>query len=108
MVRDAQYRGYSAEDTLNRWASVRAGEEKHIFPFQYLADFILNSSLIYELTVLKSFALPLLETITPDMPSYSEARRLLNLLGYFHDVEANHVPTTSILREFIGGSVFNY
>jgi uridine kinase len=108
MVRDRQFRGYTAEETLSRWASVRTGEEKHIFPYQRNADFILNTSLVYELSVLKPFAEPLLEAIDESRPTFSTARRLLSLLHYFVPLPASHVPTTSILREFIGDSVFDY
>jgi uridine kinase len=88
------------------WASVRKGEERNIFPFQELADVMFNSSLIYELGVMKQFALPLLQVLEPDLPSYSEARRLIEFLSYFENIGTDEIPRTSILREFIGGSSF--
>jgi len=108
MVRDHQFRGYAAEETLKRWPSVRSGEERHIFPFQREADFIINTSLLYEIAALKPMAEPLLQAIDDDSPVYSDARKLLNLLSYFLPVVRDHVPTTSILREFLGNSVFSY
>jgi uridine kinase len=108
IVRDHQFRGYSAGDTLSRRRSLRAGEEKHIFPYQEEADLMMNTSLLYELGVVKGMAEPLLREISPDSPVYSEARRLLNFLGYFLPIPIDYVPTTSILREFIGHSVFAY
>lgn len=107
IVRDNQYRGASALDTLRMWPSVRNGEKKYIFPFQEQADAMLNSFLIYEWGVLKKFAEPLLKEIDRSYPEYSEAKRLLELLSYFLPVEYGEIPVTSILREFIGGSCYS-
>lgn len=108
MVRDAKFRGYSAKDTISRWPSVRRGEERNIFPFQENADVMFNSALIYELSVLKQFAEPLLKEITTDDREYHEARRLLKFLELFIPINYEEVPPTSILREFISGSSFKY
>lgn len=106
MVRDFQYRGASAEKTLMMWNSVRRGEEKYIFPYQESADFMFNSAHIYELAILKQYADPLLFHIPETSPVYNEARRLLKFLDYFLGYGSENVPGNSILREFIGGSVF--
>ena len=106
IVRDHQFRGYTALHTLRMWDSVNRGEEKNIFPYQEEADIMFNSSLIYELAVLKDFAIPLLKEIDNTNPEYSEAKKLLSLLEYFESVPAEYVPTNSLLREFIGGSIF--
>ncbi len=106
IVRDNRYRGTSAPQTLEMWTNVRKGEEKNIFPFQEEADVMFNSSLIYELLILKPLAMPLLQSISNDMPQYSEARRLIEFLSYFLSAPMDDVPSNSILREFIGGSVF--
>lgn len=106
MVRDARTRGFSAKDTIARWQSVRHGEKKHIFPFQEDADIMFNSASIYELAVLKTFAEPLLFAIPPDVPEYTEARRLLKFLDYFLGLSCEDVPRNSLIREFIGGSIF--
>jgi len=106
MVRDARTRGNSAEDTLARWASVRRGEEKNIFPFQEGADEMFDSSLIYELAVLKQYAEPLLFGIPQTSPYYSEANRLLKFLNYFLPMPSDDVPKNSLVREFIGGNCF--
>lgn len=106
MVRDNRYRGTPAPRTLDMWPSVRKGEEKNIFPFQENADAMFNSSLIYELPMLKQLALPLLNEITSDIPQYAEARRLIEFLSYFLSAPTDQVPDNSILREFIGGSLF--
>ena len=106
MVRDARTRGNSAEDTLARWASVRRGEEKNIFPFQEEADEMFNSSLVYELAVLKQYAEPLLFGISKDSPYFSEANRLLKFLNYFLPMPSDDVPKNSLVREFIGGNCF--
>jgi uridine kinase len=108
MVRDSQYRGYSAEETINRWPSVRRGEGKNIFPHQEEADAIFNSALTYELGVLRQLAVPTLEEITSDVVPHAEARRLLYLLSHFKEIPIDEVPRHSILREFIGGSSFSY
>ena len=106
IVRDNQFRGYSALHTLRMWDSVNRGEEKNIFPYQEQADSMFNSSLIYEIAVLKDYAIPLLKEIKNTEPEYSEAKKLLSLLEYFESVPSEYVPTNSLLREFIGGSIF--
>lgn len=106
MVRDARVRGTAAKDTIAMWASVRRGEEENIFPFQEDADCMFNSALIYELSVLKQFAEPLLFGIDRECEQYAEAKRLLKFLNYFLGVSSEKVPGNSILREFIGGSCF--
>lgn len=106
IVRDHQFRGYSALHTLKMWDSVNRGEEKNIFPYQEEADSMFNSALIYEIAVLKDYAVPLLKEINNTMPEYSEAKKLLSLLEYFESVPSEYVPTNSLLREFIGGSIF--
>lgn len=106
MVRDARTRGTSAQDTIRRWASVRSGEESNIFPYQEDADVVFDSSLIYELAVLKSYAEPLLFQIPPESAEGAEARRLLKFFDYFLSIGSENIPINSILREFIGGSCF--
>ncbi len=106
MVRDARTRGFSAAETISRWQSVRHGEEKHIFPFQESADIMFNSASLYELAVLKTFAEPLLFAIPTDTPEYPEAKRLLKFLDYFLGLSCEDVPRNSLIREFIGGSLF--
>ncbi|NLM09789.1 MAG: nucleoside kinase [Clostridiaceae bacterium] len=106
IVRDYSFRGCPAETTIDLWPSVRRGEEKNIFPFQEQADVMFNSSLIYELGVLKTLAIPLLSEIKPDQPQYSESRRLIEFLSYFLNIDSDEIPPNSILREFIGGSCF--
>lgn len=108
IVRDNKYRSHKASDTLKMWYSVSRGEEKNIFPYQEEADAMFNSSLIYELAVLKSLILPLLSDVESNTPEYSEARRLYELLSYFNTLDFEHVPETSLLREFIGGSCYKY
>ncbi|MEE0894759.1 MAG: nucleoside kinase, partial [Bacteroidales bacterium] len=108
IVRDNNYRGYSAQDTIMRWDSVRSGEEKHIFPYQENADSIFNSSLLYEIGVLKPLAEKLLSEVPQNSPAYSEARRLQNFLANFKSITTDYIPPTSIMREFLGGSSFNY
>ena len=105
IVRDAIYRGYSAEETLNRWESVRRGEKRHIFPYQENADVMLNSALVYELAVLKPLAEPLLLQVEPSSPRRVEAKRLLAFLHWFEPCGPDLIPDNSILREFIGGSI---
>lgn len=107
MVRDARTRGTSAKNTIAMWYSVRRGEELNIFPYQEEADAMFNSSLIYELSVIKQYAEPLLFGISPDEPEYSEAKRLLKFLDYFLSITPESIPINSITREFIGGSCFN-
>jgi uridine kinase len=108
MVRDYNFRGHSAQDTLKMWPSVQAGERKHIFPYQNSADTAFNSALDYELGVLKVYAEPLLRTVKATCPEYSEARRLQAFLDNFAPIPAASVPGDSILREFIGDSEFKY
>lgn len=108
IVRDNQFRGHSARKTIGMWPSVRRGEEKYIFPFQEMADEVFNTSLPYELAVLKKHAMPLLEDIRPDEPEYAEAHMLKKFLGYFQSIDEDAlVPRISILKEFIGGSGFD-
>ncbi len=106
IVRDNQFRGHDALTTIGLWPMVRRGEEKYIFPYQEEADVMFNSALIYELTVLKQFAEPLLEQITPEYPEYAEAKRLLKFLSYFLPMNCDEIPFNSIIREFIGSSCF--
>lgn len=107
MVRDYKYRGKSAAGTLGQWAQVRAGEDENIFPFNGEADVVFNTVLTYELAVLKKYAQPLLEEITEDQPEYGEACRVLELIKGFDVIEDEKtIPNNSILREFIGGSIF--
>lgn len=108
IVRDNQFRGYSAFETLKMWQSVRRGEKRNIFPFQNTADTAFNSALDYELSVLKIYAEPLLKSIKPNMENYDEAKRLLRFLANFIPVPSGWVPSESILREFIGESSFKY
>lgn len=108
IVRDYQYRHYSALDTIKRWPSIRKGEEQNIFPFQENADVMFNSALFYELGVLKKHAEPMLKEIYPIFEEYSEAQRLLKFLSYFQDIPEKEIPPTSILREFLSGSSFKY
>lgn len=108
IVRDYQFRDYSAKHTLSSWHLVNDGEEQNIFPFQETADVMFNTSLIYELGVLKDIALPLLEEITNEEQEYAEARRLINMLKHFKSIPANLVPSNSLLKEFIGGGDFDY
>lgn len=105
LIRDAAYRGYSAQETIERWESVRRGEGRNIYPFQENADAIFNSALAYELAVLKPFAEPLLRQVEPGTMTYVEAKRLLAFLEWFLPCEPEAVPDNSILREFIGGSI---
>jgi len=108
IVRDYRYRGYSAKESLCRWKSVRKGEEKWIFPFQEEADIMFNSAILCELSILKHFAMPLLNEVTEISDEYTEAMRLSKLLSYFIEIPETDVPQSSILREFFGGSVFSY
>lgn len=108
IIRDYKYRGTSALDTLRRWPKVRAGEEKWIFPYQENADAMFNSSLIFELGVMRDYGLEILRQVPADCPEYATAYRLMKFLGYFHSIAAEHVPPTSVLREFLGGSSFHY
>ena len=108
IIRDHKYRGVSAQDTIARWQSVRAGEEKWIFPYQENADATFNSSLIFELGVMKEYAEPLLKQVPHNVPEYAEAWRLRALLSYFLPICEKQIPSTSLLREFLGGSSFHY
>ena len=108
MVRDHKYRNTSAEQTLARWASVRRGEDKWIFPFQENADAVFNTALLFELAVLKSQAESLLFGVKEDSPQYSEARRLIRFLRHIAPMSEDQIPFTSLLREFLGGSSFEY
>ncbi len=107
-VRDYRYRGYSAKETLQRWKSINAGEKKYIYPYQEEADAMFNSSIVYELSALKNYALPLFKEIGQDDPEYAEAKRLITLLNYFKPIDTEFIPESSIIREFIGGSIFTY
>ena len=108
IIRDYKYRNYSAEETIARWPSVRAGEEKWIFPYQENADAMFNSALLFELAVLKEYVEPVLRKVPNRCPEYSEAHRLLRFLNYFVSVQDKELPPTSLLREFLGGSSFQY
>ncbi|MCD6091654.1 MAG: nucleoside kinase [Bacteroidales bacterium] len=108
MVRDYSYRGYSALETMQRWPSVRAGEEKYIFPYQEEADVMFNTALLFELGVLKKWVEPILKEVPPIVPEYSEAKRLLKFLSYILPIAEKEIPPTSILREFLDGSSFDY
>ncbi len=107
IVRDYQFRGYSAIHTLNTWHKVNNGEEKNIFPFQEEADRIFNTSLIYELGALKKIAMPLLKEIDNSYKEYAEAQRLINILKYFREIPSEYVPNNSLLKEFLGGGIFD-
>ena len=106
IVRDNKYRGYGASKTLAMWKNIREGEEKHIFPFQDDVDVVINSALIYELGILKTYAEPLLFSVAEDDPIYPEALRLINFLRNFLPIPSDEIPNDSVLREFIGGSCF--
>lgn len=108
IIRDHKYRGVSALDTIARWQSVRSGEEKWIFPYQENADATINSSLLFELGVMKEYAEPLLKQVPHNVPEYAEAWRLRALLSYFLPISEKDIPSTSLLREFLGGSSFHY
>jgi len=108
IIRDHKFRGYSAEQTLDRWDSIAEGEDKNIFPFQENSDFMFNSTLTYELGVLKKHIMPLLQNVTCYCPQFQEAKRLIKLLDHISTIHDELVPSHSILREFIGGSLFNY
>ncbi len=108
MLRDAKYRGYSAVETIQRWPSVRKGEEEWIFPYQENADVMFNSSLFYELAVIRTHAEPILRAVPQNIKEYSEARRLLRILEYIVPLQDDELPPTSVVREFLGGSSFKY
>lgn len=108
IVRDAAYRNHTALQTLKRWGSVRRGEEKYVFPNQQYADTMFNTSLFFEISVLKNYIVPLLNEVSDTSEEYSEANRLLNILSHVVPIGHQSIPPTSILREFIGGSSFDY
>ena len=108
IVRDYKYRGCSARDTIRRWPSVRAGENKWIFPYQENADTMFNTAMIYELAAIKTQAEPLLEQVPENCEEYAEAYRLRKFLSYFNAIDHSVLPPTSLLREFLGGSSFTY
>ena len=108
IIRDYKYRGVSAQETIRRWPSVRVGENKWIFPFQENADAMLNTAMLYELSVLKMQAEPLLQQVPENCEEFAEAYRLLKFLKYFKGIPYNNLPPTSLLREFLGGSSFHY
>ena len=108
IVRDAKTRGVSPKDTIARWPSVRRGEDRWIFPFQENADAMFNSSLLFEIAVIRDFAIPVLRSVPRNCAEYAEASRLLKFLHYFHSLPENEIPPTSLLREFLGGSSFKY
>ena len=108
IIRDFNYRGYSAQATISRWPSVRAGEDKWIFPYQENADAMFNSALLFEFAVLRRHAEPILNGVPRNCPEYSDACRLLKFIQYFVPIQDNEIPPTSLLREFLGGSSFRY
>ena len=108
IVRDDKYRGVTAQETIRRWPSVRAGEQKWIFPYQENADEMFNTAMVYELAVIKRQALQLLERVPQNVDEFSEAYRLCKFLRYFMDIPEGDMPHTSLLREFLGGSSFTY
>ena len=108
IIRDYKYRGCAALDTIKRWPSVRRGEDKWIMPFSENADAMFNSSLLFELSVIKKYALPVLEQVPSSAPEYAEASRLIKFLNYFEPLDEKDIPSTSLLREFLGGSSFHY
>lgn len=108
IIRDFRYRSYSAQDTISRWESVREGEEKWIFPFQENADAMFNSALLFEFSVLRSYAEPILRQVPQRCPEFTEAHRLLRFLEFFVPISDPEIPKTSLLREFLGGSSFRY
>lgn len=108
ILRDYKTRGYSAQQTISRWPSVRKGENKWIFPYQEQADAMFNSALLYELAVLRPFVEPVLRSVPESCPEYAEAFRLLRFIEYFQPIRSKDIPPTSLLREFLGGSSFKY
>ena len=108
IIRDHQYRGSSALQTIQRWPSVRRGEDKWIMPFHENADAMFNSSLLFELAAMKNYALPILQQVPINAPEYAEASRLIKFLNYFEPLDVKDIPSTSLLREFLGGSSFHY
>ena len=108
IIRDHKYRGVSAQESIRRWPSVRRGENKWIFPYQENADAMFNSAMLFELAVIKSQAEPLLEQVPENCPEYAEAYRLRKFLKYIRPIPEDQIPPTSLLREFLGGSSFEY
>ena len=108
IVRDYQFRGYSAKNTIATWNKVNEGEKRNIFPFQEEANFIFNTSLVYEIGALKPIIMPLLKEITKQDPEYAEASRLMNMLKYFEEIPKEFVPNNSLIKEFLGGGDFKY
>ena len=108
IIRDHKYRGCAALETIKRWPSVRRGEDKWIMPFHENADAMFNSSLLFELSAMKNHALPILQQVPSNTPEYAEASRLIKFLNYFEPLDEKDIPSTSLLREFLGGSSFNY
>ena len=108
IIRDHKYRGVSALDTIKRWHSVRAGENKWIFPYQENADVMFNTALLFELATIKTQAAPLLEQVPENVEEHAEAYRLLKFLKYIYPIPDQQLPPTSLLREFLGGSSFKY
>ena len=108
IIRDHKYRAVSAQETIRRWPSVRAGENKWIFPYQENADAMFNTAMLFELAVIKSQAEPLLEAVPENCPEHAEAYRLLKFLRYIKPIPETQIPPTSLLREFLGGSSFSY
>ncbi|MCD8080663.1 MAG: nucleoside kinase, partial [Bacteroides sp.] len=108
IIRDFKYRGYSAQETISRWQSVRAGEDKWIFPYQENADVMFNSALLFEFAVLRHYTEPILTSVPRNCPEYSEAYRLLKFIKFFTPIQDKEIPPTSLLREFLGGSSFKY
>ncbi len=108
IIRDHQYRGSNAQQTIQRWASVRRGEDKWIMPFHENADAMFNSSLLFELAAMKNYALPVLQQVPSSAPEYAVATRLIKFLSYFEPLDVKDIPSTSLLREFLGGSSFHY
>ena len=108
IIRDSRYRGVTPEQTIRRWPSVRRGEERWIFPFQENADAMFNSSLLFELGVIKRQGEEVLSQVPRDIAEYTEAIRLRRFLHHFEPISEDHIPSTSLLREFLGGSSFKY
>ena len=108
IIRDYKYRGVTAQETIRRWPSVRAGENKWIFPYQENADMMFNTAMLFELAVIRTQAEPLLELVPENAEEYAEAYRLLKFLKYITPIQYRQLPPTSLLREFLGGSSFKY
>ena len=108
IIRDYKYRGNTAQMTLSRWPSVRAGEDKWIFPYQENADAMFNTAMLFELAVIKNQAMQALEEVPQNCPEYSEAKRLIDFLRYIKPIPEANIPPFSLLREFLGGSSFTY